>query len=240
MAKSTDARIGVTRGFSLGESGASVADALNKNARLMSVLLQMTVINHAATTPPTTPVDGDAYIIATGATGVWASHVNHIAAWDASIGSSGDWFYIIPANGLRAHSIALGRPIQFDGTAWSTTQYASVISNKTGGLIFESVQPSGSASVSARLQAGTETATTTMLSLSKADGVLGRVSCYGTVELNYANVGTSTTTTVGLYTGTGSPEGNLAARTGSMYMNRSGGKPFYKDSGTGNTGWLQL
>lgn len=240
MAKATDTRLGITRGFALGESGASVADALNKNARLMSVLLQMTVINHAATTPPGSPADGDAYIIASGATGVWASHVTHIAAWDASIGPSGDWFYIVPSNGLRAHSIALGRPTQFDGTAWSTTQYASVISNKTGAIILESIQPSGNASVAFRLQAGTETSGTTMLSASKADGVLGRVSCYGTVELNYANVGTSTTTTVGLYTGTGSPEGNLAARPGSMYLNRSGGKPYYKDSGTGNTGWLQL
>lgn len=238
MAKATDARIGVTRGFSLGESGASVADALNKNARLMSVLLQMTVINHAATTPPTTPVDGDAYIIATGATGVWASHVNHIAAWDASIGSSGDWFYIIPANGLRAHSIALGRPIQFDGTAWSTTQFASVISNKTGGLIFESVQPSGSATIAGRLQAGTETATTTVFSASKADGQLPVYTLSGTLKLNYVNQGTASGTR-DVLNGVGSPEGNQTARPGSLYLIH-GGRPYFKDTGTGNTGWVQL
>jgi len=45
----------------------------------------------------------------------------------------------------------------------------------------------------------------------------------------------------GLFNGTGSPEGVLAARTGSMYLDRNGGASttlYVKESGTGNTGWV--
>ena len=45
----------------------------------------------------------------------------------------------------------------------------------------------------------------------------------------------------GIYTGSGSPNGVVAASTGSMYLNTSGagGTTLYvKESGTGNSGWV--
>lgn len=46
-----------------------------------------------------------------------------------------------------------------------------------------------------------------------------------------------------LFTGAGSPEGVVTARIGSMYLNTSGGDSasvWYKESGTGNTGWIAI
>lgn len=45
----------------------------------------------------------------------------------------------------------------------------------------------------------------------------------------------------GIFHGTGSPEGVVAARQGSLYVNRSGGAGttlYVKESGIGNTGWI--
>ena len=238
MTSATDTRLGFTRGFQLGQSGQSVCDAINKNYRLMSVLVQMTVINHAATTPPATPADGDAYIIATGATGVWASHVTHIAAWDATLGLTGDWFYIIPTAGLRAYSQALSREIRYTGAAWSTTLTTSVIGNDSGSLTLQSINASGNASISQRLQSGTETSLTTVFTTSKVDAQIARFSIYSVIELNFTVLGASVTT-VTVAAGTGSPEGNFTARPSSTFHER-GGDLYLKKTGTGNTGWKKV
>ncbi len=49
------------------------------------------------------------------------------------------------------------------------------------------------------------------------------------------------TYSVGIYTGSGSPEGSIAALTGSLYLRSDGGAgtSFYiKESGSGTTGWV--
>ena len=43
-----------------------------------------------------------------------------------------------------------------------------------------------------------------------------------------------------IQSGAGSPESVLAAPPGSLYLNRSGGPPYYKNTGTGNTGWVVM
>ena len=46
-----------------------------------------------------------------------------------------------------------------------------------------------------------------------------------------------------LFTGSGTPEGVVTARTGSMYLNSVGGDSttvYYKESGAGNTGWVAI
>jgi hypothetical protein len=47
--------------------------------------------------------------------------------------------------------------------------------------------------------------------------------------------------TLGIYYGSGSPEGNVTATIGSLYLNGTGGAGtslYVKQSGTGNTGWV--
>lgn len=95
-----DQRIGVNRGWVLGASGQEVADALNNNFRLISVLLQSTVKSAAIITPPSSVLDGDAYIIPTGATGDWQGHVGEIAQYDYSIPG---WFYVKVRKGFSIY-----------------------------------------------------------------------------------------------------------------------------------------
>lgn len=50
-------------------------------------------------------------------------------------------------------------------------------------------------------------------------------------------------TTVGIFTGAGSPEGAVAAGVGAIYLRTDGGagtSAYIKESGTGNTGWKTL
>lgn len=228
---------GIKTDFADGENGWGAA--VNKNWKLTDALLSRRALDKDLATPPATPLLADCYIVAAAATGAWNGFDNYVAIWDGLV-----WQMVAPQSGWRWHVVDESKSYVYSGSAWVSqftvgTVYAANCINDAGVLTFQS-KTTGTANIAQRLQAGTETALTTVFATSKTDGALPRVSCYGTIELNYANVGTSTTTTVGLYTGTGSPEGNLSARPGSMYLNRSGGKPYYKDSGTGNTGWLQL
>lgn len=91
MAFETDQRLGVSRGYAHGESGPTVASSLNQNFRLISILLQASVKSASITTPPASPVDGDAYIIPVGATGAWATHEGKLTQYDESLN---DWIYL--------------------------------------------------------------------------------------------------------------------------------------------------
>jgi hypothetical protein len=60
----------------------------------------------------------------------------------------------------------------------------------------------------------------------------------GTIRIKGAVINT-----VGIYSGSGSPQGNVSAPVGSIYQNTSGGTGttiYYKASGTGNTGWVAI
>lgn len=48
----------------------------------------------------------------------------------------------------------------------------------------------------------------------------------------------SSVTELSIKRGAGSPEGVVTANPGSIYLNSSGGAPYYKNTGTGNTGWV--
>jgi len=50
----------------------------------------------------------------------------------------------------------------------------------------------------------------------------------------------SSVTELSIKRGAGSPEGVVTANAGSLYLNSSGGPPYYKNSGTGNTGWVLM
>ena len=46
--------------------------------------------------------------------------------------------------------------------------------------------------------------------------------------------------TGGVFSGIGSPEGVVTAPVGSVYLQSDGGSFWAKESGTGNTGWVEL
>lgn len=73
---------------------------------------QASVKNRTTTTPPTSPVSGDRYIVPTGATGVWSGKTNQIAEYTAS------WVYYTPAVGWTAYVDDEQKVYSWNGTSW--------------------------------------------------------------------------------------------------------------------------
>lgn len=92
------------------------------------------VLDNLVTNPTSlTPNDGDAYIVAAGATGAWAGQDNKIAKWDAD---NATWAFYAPVSGDQttvASGTNAGTVYQYNGSAW-VSQGSSVSSNwKLGG-----------------------------------------------------------------------------------------------------------
>lgn len=70
----------------------------NEALRLLDVMVQLVVRDRGLTAPPSTPLEGDRHIIASGATGEWAGKDGQIAAyWDTA------WLYLEPQDGWTAY-----------------------------------------------------------------------------------------------------------------------------------------
>lgn len=76
---------------------------------------QASVKNRITTTPPTSPVAGDRYIISTSATGDWSGKGNQIAEYQTS------WTYYTPAVGWTAYVDDEQKVYSWNGTAWVRT-----------------------------------------------------------------------------------------------------------------------
>lgn len=121
MGNSTDQRIGINRGWLLGASGQSVADGLNNNFRLISVLLQASVksasINFVSANSAT---DGDTYIIPATATQEWANHIGKIAQYDFSLEG---WFYLTVKKGFSIYVEDVDQQWIYTSTGWKVVQF---------------------------------------------------------------------------------------------------------------------
>lgn len=73
---------------------------VNEGTRVLEAMSQLRVLDKDTSTPPSSPEDGDAYIVPSGATGAWLSYPFHIA-----ISISGDWFFVVPQTGYLAYVV---------------------------------------------------------------------------------------------------------------------------------------
>ncbi|MFZ2909563.1 MAG: DUF2793 domain-containing protein [Candidatus Desulfobacillus denitrificans] len=89
---STDPNLGLTYGWTLGESGWNVS--MDANLKRLGAVVGLSVKDRDLATPPASPVDGDRYLIPVAATGVWAGKANQIAVRVAST-----WEYYTPKVG---------------------------------------------------------------------------------------------------------------------------------------------
>lgn len=60
--------------------------------------------------PPSSPVEGGCWLVASGGTGEWAGHVGDIASWQ-----SGHWLFASPSPGMRIHDVSSGGSLAFTG-----------------------------------------------------------------------------------------------------------------------------
>ena len=86
----------------------------NEALQALDALVQPVVESRAVTTPPTTPLLGDAYIVGPSATGAWSGHDSEIAAFQA-----GAWLFYDPAPGWQVYAKSEHAILVFDAGAWT-------------------------------------------------------------------------------------------------------------------------
>lgn len=69
----------------------------NESMLALDILVHLSVIDRDLTAPPGSPSDGDTYIVASGATGLWSGKDFNIAAW-----INGAWKFFPPKEGWSA------------------------------------------------------------------------------------------------------------------------------------------
>lgn len=82
--------------------------------RALDALVQPRVLSLILVAPPASPNDGDTYVIPTGATGAWVSHVGEIARWSGVLEA---WEYYVPRTGWAVRDTT-GTPWAYTGSGW--------------------------------------------------------------------------------------------------------------------------
>src|SRR5687767_13645269 len=86
----------------------------NEALDALDALVQLSVKDRDLVVAPSAPATGDRYIVAAGATGAWAGHDGHVAAWQG-----GAWRFHAPQPGWRAWIEDEAGLFVFDGDAWT-------------------------------------------------------------------------------------------------------------------------
>jgi len=136
MPAKQEPNIGINYGWDAGESGINLQ--LDENWKAIGALLQLSVVS-ATDNIPTSPAAGDRYIIPTGATGVWSTHVGKVARYN-----EGAWEIYTPLKGWLAYVQDVDVHVFFDGASWGNLELgdasAVVYNNMSSGLTAENIQ----------------------------------------------------------------------------------------------------
>ena len=83
---------------------------VNEAVARIDALLHLAIESEQAA-PPATPADGQAWLVASGATGAWSGQSGKIAARQA-----GNWLFAAPRDGMKLLNRASGQEMRFAGT----------------------------------------------------------------------------------------------------------------------------
>jgi hypothetical protein len=122
---STDPNLGLTYGWTLGESNWHTG--MDANLKRLGALVGLSVIDRTTTTPPASPSNGDRYIIPPGATGAWSGKTDQIA-----VRIEGAWEYHVPQPGWIAYIVAEDKLSVYTSTGWSTRVSSAIVSEVVG------------------------------------------------------------------------------------------------------------
>ena len=76
-------------------------------------MVQLSVLDRDLTTPPGSPIDGDRYIVASGATGLWAGWDLNVTTW-----VDGVWMRLVPRPGWLVWIADEATVAVWTGTIW--------------------------------------------------------------------------------------------------------------------------
>lgn len=100
--------------LAVGQAGKEITH--NEALAILDQLVQARVVDKDLATPPGSPANGAAYIVASSPTGAWVGHTNHIAYWLTAVGV---WQFLIPAAGWRVWVTDESKYYEFSGSAWA-------------------------------------------------------------------------------------------------------------------------
>lgn len=83
---------------------------VNESLARIDVLLHGAIEAKSAV-PPTTPEDGQCWLVESGASGAWTGHAGEIAAY-----AGGNWLFFTPRDGFRLLNRATGQELRFRGS----------------------------------------------------------------------------------------------------------------------------
>jgi hypothetical protein len=80
---------------------------------MLDCIVQLSVIDRDLAAPPSSPLDGDRYIVATGSSGAWSGRDGEVAAWQG-----GAWVFYAPRQGWIAWVADEDSLLAWDGASW--------------------------------------------------------------------------------------------------------------------------
>lgn len=103
--------------------------------RALDAIVQLSVLDRDISTPPTSPNEGDRYIVATGASGDWTGQEHNIAAFQ-----DGAWAFYSPNTGWLAWVVDETLLVGWEGASWVVSSGGSGggsanLNPATGGLV---------------------------------------------------------------------------------------------------------
>lgn len=117
MASSQDGNIGLYSGYTPGDNGWTSQH--NANWDVLDALVEPVIKSAALATPPGSPGNGDAYIVAASPTGAWSGEATKIAVY---LSRSSSWAFITPKAGWGVRNLSDSSVYVFDGTSWSANE----------------------------------------------------------------------------------------------------------------------
>ena len=109
---STDPNLGLTYGWTLGESGWDTG--MDANLKRLGATVGLSVKDRDLTAPPVSPANGDRYIVPAAATGAWAGKTSQIA-----VRIEGTWEFHAPKVGWLCYIEDEGKLVAFKSAGWS-------------------------------------------------------------------------------------------------------------------------
>jgi hypothetical protein len=102
----------------------------NEAIRLLDAVVQLSVLDRDLTVPPASPVDGDRYIVASGATGLWVGWDLNVTTW-----VDGVWMRLVPRPGWLAWIADEATFAAWTGTIWKLVGVPQDVSDAIFSLV---------------------------------------------------------------------------------------------------------
>lgn len=87
---------------------------VNEALRRLDAAVHLAVKSRGIAAAPSSPAEGDRYVVASGASGAWAGAEGKVAAW-----ADGAWMFLTPRKGWRAWDEEAGAFIFWSGAGWT-------------------------------------------------------------------------------------------------------------------------